>query len=390
MIRDPRVVRLPNLPRTNGALRKIRVPTPARAWSWRIAVVPLLLAGGGCGDALLPFESDRAAFAEPLVNQHGGRLSLPSTIEDLLGLTVRPVAIAHRGMGANLGEDPSRPIENTIAAVRAGFDTGVSVVELDLQRTADGEIVVWHDDFLEDFTCINGLTRAELELQAPHIPSFQAALQTAIRYNRTNPDRLTGLLTVDLKPASPLCDPHDEFEAEFVSAVVRIIRQMGATDLVYFNSMSPVQLAIAAVEAPEIPRQLTLLFLQLLSAEQVEAATGLPVTEIQKHRDFGLRWAEIGQIHRLPGYSSPAEAIQTAFAVGARIISYDLLLLGHLEQTQPGAGAQLVQSTKQLGLHVFAGDVSSAAHWMFGAALGVDALYADAVPLAVALQPPLN
>ncbi|MGH7481660.1 MAG: glycerophosphodiester phosphodiesterase [Longimicrobiales bacterium] len=327
---------------------------------------------------------------EPGRRSSQSTMPLPSTIEDLLSLEVGPVAIAHRGMGANLGEDPGRPIENTLDAVRQGYETGASVVEVDLQVTADGEVVTWHDDFLADRTCINTLTREQLEERAPHIPSFQAVLQTARRYNARNPQRLTGLLTVDLKPASPLCDPADATEEAFVSSVVSIVRRMEATELIYFNSMSPVLLGLAAEQAPEIPRQLTVLFLQLLPAEQVEAALGLPVVPIEKTPDYGLSWAELGPIFRLPGYSSPQQAIQTAFATGARMISYDLLLLGFLEQSRPGSAAELVQATQALGLHVFAGDVNEAAQWAFGAALGVEALYANDVPLAVGLQPELQ
>ena len=312
-----------------------------------------------------------------------------TTVADLLALGVGPVAIAHRGMGENLGEDPSRPIENSIAAVRQGFETGAAVVETDLQVTADGEVVLWHDDFLPDFTCINSLTRAELEQREPGIGSFQAMLQTARRYNTKNPDRPTGLVTVDLKPTSPLCDPQDVLGPAYVSAVVRVVRQMGAENLIYFNSMSPVLLEIAAQMAPEVQRQLTVIVLQLLSAEEVEAALGLPVTLIEKTPSFGLQWAEIGSIFRLPGYTSPQQAIQTAHASGSGIISYDLRLLGLMEQTQPGSASQLVQATRATGLHVFAGDVETAADWAFGASLGVSALYANDVPLAVSLQPPL-
>lgn len=313
-----------------------------------------------------------------------------SSVQTLLALDVGPVAIAHRGMGANLGEDPARPIENTVEAVRLGFEAGASVVEVDLQMTADGEIVALHDDFLDDFTCVNSLTREELDVRAPHIPSLQAVLQIARRYNRAGEGAPAGLLTVDLKPASPLCDPDDQTGPGFVTRVIEVIRRMGAADLVYFNSMSPVLLGIAAAEAPEIERQLTVLFLQLLSPEQVEAALGLPVVLIDKSPDYGLRWAEIGSVFRLPGYTSPGQAIATAFATGSRIISYDLQLLGYLEQSQPGSASALVRGTQAAGLHVFAGDVSEADEWHFGALLGVEALYADDVPLAISLQPSLT
>jgi glycerophosphoryl diester phosphodiesterase len=316
--------------------------------------------------------------------------ALPSTVADFLNLQAGPVAIAHRGMGANLGEDPTRPIENSLAAVRQGYESGASVVEVDLQMTADGEIVAWHDDFLADGTCIGLLTREQLEARAPHIVGLQAILQTARRYNISSTDRLSGLLTVDLKPSSPLCDPDDTREGPFVENVIATIRRMQASELIYFNSMSPVLLGMAAARAPEIPRQLTVLVLQLLSPAQVEAATGLPVTPIEQDPDYGLQWAEVGVIHRLPGYTSPAQAIATAFATGSRMISYDLLLLGHLEQMAGGTAAQLVQQTQALGLRVMAGDVSTASDWVFGASLGVHALYANDVPLAVSLQPDLN
>lgn len=353
-----------------------------------LRVLPLVLPflSLACQDAVTP-----TAPPGPEVQAHDASSpALLSTVADLLALKVGPVVIAHRGMGPNLGEDPGRPVENTVEAVRQGYEAGASIVEVDLQMTADGEIVAWHDDFLDDFTCFNTLTRDELAERAPQIASFQAILQTAKRYNRGHPERLSGLLTVDLKPASPLCDPADETGAAFISSVISVVRRMEATDLIFFNSMSPVLLERAAIEAPEIPRQLTVLLLQLLSPEQVEAALGLPVVLIDKDPDFGLQWAEIGLIHRLPGYSSPQQPIEIAFATGAAIISYDLRLLGHLEQVQPGTAAQLVETTRGLGLHVFAGDVSEAAHWHFGAALGVEALYADDVPLAMSLQPPLD
>jgi glycerophosphoryl diester phosphodiesterase len=52
-----------------------------------------------------------------------------------------PVAIAHRG-------DPIAARENTLPAFAAAMRQGADMVELDLRRTADGEIVVLHDPTL--------------------------------------------------------------------------------------------------------------------------------------------------------------------------------------------------------------------------------------------------
>ena len=107
-----------------------------------------------------------------------------ATVDDLLDLEAAPFAIAHRGFGENLGDDLSRPIENTLAAVRAGFKAGVSVVEVDVQLTKDGHVVVFHDDFLPDFTCVNQLTLGKLHHRLPDVPTLMAVLNQAQSFNR--------------------------------------------------------------------------------------------------------------------------------------------------------------------------------------------------------------
>src|SRR5262249_5789579 len=139
---------------------------------------------------------------------------LPRTIEELLDLDVRPFAIAHRGFGDNLTldssgpADPSRPIENTVAAVRKGFKAGASVVEVDVQLTRDGEVAVFHDDFLSDLTCLNRLTLSELQHRLPFVPRLQDVLKQARKFDEDEGSP-RGLFIVELKAAAPLCDPDD-------------------------------------------------------------------------------------------------------------------------------------------------------------------------------------
>jgi glycerophosphoryl diester phosphodiesterase len=52
-----------------------------------------------------------------------------------------PIAIAHRG-------DPIAARENTLAAFRSAVAQGADMIELDLRRSRDGEIVVLHDPTL--------------------------------------------------------------------------------------------------------------------------------------------------------------------------------------------------------------------------------------------------
>lgn len=60
-----------------------------------------------------------------------------------LNIEDRAIVIAHRGASA------AAP-ENTLAAVRQAVEDGAEFVEIDVQETADGEVVVFHDsDFMK-------------------------------------------------------------------------------------------------------------------------------------------------------------------------------------------------------------------------------------------------
>src|SRR5439155_10613311 len=130
---------------------------------------------------------------------------LAATVEALLDLDVRPVAIGHRGYGES---HAGRPIENTVASVREAFSAGITVVEIDIQLTRDQHVVAYHDDVLPDFTCLNALTLRELQARLPFIPTLEAVLEDARAFNR--PARpLQGLVIVELKAVRPLCHPRD-------------------------------------------------------------------------------------------------------------------------------------------------------------------------------------
>ena len=254
-----------------------------------------------------------ASPAEP------GRRALEGTVDQLLESDVRPFTIGHRGSGENLGDDPSRPIENTLPAVRAGFRAGLAVVEVDVQLTRDGQLAAFHEDFLPDFTCLNTLTLRELQARLPHVPSLKAVLEKARKFNEgpEEGDGLPrGLLIVELKAPSPLCDPHDTQEQAIVSAVVQVIQRSGMRDQVMLTSFSPALLVLAAAEDPGIARILAISGLQFLTPEEVEALLGLPVTLIDKGLDLGLQWAEIGPVFRLPGYRASSDVFSTALHHG--------------------------------------------------------------------------
>ncbi len=309
-----------------------------------------------------------------------------STVEDFLQLQVQPIAIGHHGVGPNTGENPSLPIENTVASVRQAYEEGTRVVEVDVQLTRDGKLAVFHDDFLSDFTCILDLTMDELKQRLPYVPELHQVLNVAREFNRKVGKELGGILIIELKPFSPHCDPSDKLEEALVSAAIREVHKAKMTEQVIFDSFSPSLLYLAAQAAPEIPRELDVNGLQLLTPDQVRAITGLPVTIIDKKLSLGLTWAEIGPFYRLPGYSSVQQFLGTAIATGARVIGAEMNFLGPAEQLQPGSGAAFVAAGHSLGFKVFADSAASEPEWNFFSALGVDAIYST-IPLGVQLQP---
>jgi glycerophosphoryl diester phosphodiesterase len=309
-----------------------------------------------------------------------------STAKDFLRLEVRPIALGHHGVGPNSGADPALPIENTVDSVRLAYREGSRVVEVDVQLTQDGRLAVFHDDFLSDFTCIHSLTLDQLQQRLPYVPELHDVLMVARQFNKKAGDDLGGILIIELKAFSPHCDPGDELEHALVSAVVPEVEKAKMADQVIFDSFSPALLYLAEQTAPEIPRELDISGLQLLSPSQIQAITGLPVTIINKKNSLGLTWAEIGPVFRLPGYASAQQFLATGMAVNVRIVGGELDFLGPAEQQQPGSGAAFVAAAHSLGLRVFADPANTEADWNFFASLGVDAIY-SVIPLGVRLQP---
>lgn len=92
---------------------------------------------------------------------------------DLTWLTARP--IAHRG----LHDAQSGVIENTTSAVARALDHGYSI-EVDLQISADGEAMVFHDETLDRLTEAEGAVaeRGSQELQSVRFRDTEDRMQT--------------------------------------------------------------------------------------------------------------------------------------------------------------------------------------------------------------------
>src|SRR5262245_54308300 len=133
----------------------------------RIAAAVMVIFG--CGLAAAAGETPGASASQPVLADR-----LRHTAAELLSLTARPIVIGHEGAGENFGENPNKPINDTIESVRLAFQQGASVVEVDVELTKDKQVVSYHDnDFLPDFTCINSLSLDELHAKVPYIPTLE-------------------------------------------------------------------------------------------------------------------------------------------------------------------------------------------------------------------------
>jgi glycerophosphoryl diester phosphodiesterase len=86
---------------------------------------------------------------------------------------LRPCVVAHRGAwGAGVPE-------NSLAAFEQAIDLGADMIELDLRRTRDHELVVFHDAEI-DGAPVAELTRSEVEARAGVLPPLlEEALEVA-------------------------------------------------------------------------------------------------------------------------------------------------------------------------------------------------------------------
>jgi glycerophosphoryl diester phosphodiesterase len=139
----------------------------------------------------------------------------------------QPLIIAHRGYS---GRYP----ENTLAAIRAALDLGVDFVEIDVQETCDGELIVFHDYRLRRICRVRGKVRdktlAEIKRLNPQVPTLAEGLQTC---------RGKARVLIEIKRADP-------------RKVAAIVEKLGMDREVIVFSLSIPRLKVFAEAAPHI------------------------------------------------------------------------------------------------------------------------------------------
>ncbi len=163
----------------------------------------------------------------------------------------RPLVIAHRGDSAH------RP-ENTLASFAGALEVGAEIVELDVQLTADGHVIVIHDPTLDRTTTGRGdvsrLTLAEVRAVSAGYPDRFGTAYAGERVPTFG--EVLGLLRdraralVEIKTESVTDDAEGGIEAR-VADEVRRAGMAGDVALISFDHRAVQRLRSLA---PAIPR----------------------------------------------------------------------------------------------------------------------------------------
>lgn len=158
---------------------------------------------------------------------------------------IHPVRIGHRGASGE-GLAP----ENTLAAFELAIELGVDLIELDVQQTGDGRLVVVHDATLDRTTDLSGpvsdKTLAEIRrgdagswfsprFRGERVPLLEEVLELAHR-------RVLTLVEIKAR--------------HIAERVVQVVEEMGAEDQVVIQSFVPQTVRRVKLLAPALPAAL--------------------------------------------------------------------------------------------------------------------------------------
>lgn len=150
----------------------------------------------------------------------------------------RPRLFGHRG-------SPRTHPENTVPGFEAAVAAGLDGVELDVQRTIDGVLVVRHDPHLPDGRLIAAVRAVEVaKVVLPgdgRVPTLDDVLDWA--------SARRAWLNLEIKSSSSSTDGREH-------ETVRAVRRHRVDDLVLVSSFNPVSLARVRAAAPQLPAAL--------------------------------------------------------------------------------------------------------------------------------------
>ncbi|MGH7155973.1 MAG: glycerophosphodiester phosphodiesterase family protein, partial [Acetobacteraceae bacterium] len=162
----------------------------------------------------------------------------------------RPIAITAHRAGST-----SAP-ENTLAALRTAITQGADMVEIDVQETADGHVVLLHDT---DLRRVAGVARSIWDMRLDELEKLDAGSWFSPKFHAERIPTLAAFaaaarghvrLNVELKQ-----NPHAE---DLAARVVAVLGDAGVADQAEISSLDIGLLRDVGRIAPDIPRGLIL------------------------------------------------------------------------------------------------------------------------------------
>jgi glycerophosphoryl diester phosphodiesterase len=162
--------------------------------------------------------------------------------------------LGHRGFGLSRAGNPYP--ENSLAAFQAAMAAGADGIELDVELTSDGALLVMHDDTLDRTTscagCVSAYTLAEAQdcrlLDGDGVPTDTPPPTLAESYAALPDD---ALVNVELKVYGAECStPTTGAEALAEAAVAEVVA-LGALERTIFSSFDATAAATVENVAPD-------------------------------------------------------------------------------------------------------------------------------------------
>ncbi len=222
----------------------------------------------------------------------------------LSGVVAAPLRIAHRGA-------PAFTPENTLVSFQKALELGCDYLEIDVQRSADGVLLVMHDATVDRTT--DGTGKVE-ELRWDEIRRMSAAGEPV-----PSLDEVLGLAVThpQAKFILELKEGSNPVEAE--RALVAAVVHHGLEDRVVYKSFSVPMLARLRALAPRVPQIYVF----------VASFWGITVDTSLRFHDALKVPAEFVQAHRLV---TGQGFIRRAHAVGKKVIIWGVEETEHMRE----------------------------------------------------------
>jgi glycerophosphoryl diester phosphodiesterase len=201
------------------------------------------------------------------------------------------LVIAHRG-GRSLGP------ENTIYTFKRAVQLGVDVLEMDLQTTGDGALIILHDREVDRTTNSKGPVH---NFTLAEIKELDAAYRWSPENSRSNPLRNRGISIPTLEEVFKAF-PDTRMNIEIKNSQVNTIQDLCRT--IRVNGMSE-KVLVACFDAGKLGEFRSV-------CPEVATSTGASEALIF----YWLQWAQME-----PAYSPSAQALQIPEAYGDRLIA---------------------------------------------------------------------